>query len=62
MRNGSIVLYHATISYFIVKINTDVLNMGHHLISVVRFELDQIFMSLCWIFDVIKQLLQTRTF
>jgi hypothetical protein len=32
------------------------LNMGHHLVSVVRFELDQISMALCRIFDVIKQL------
>ena len=38
--------------YIIVKISTD----GHHLVSVVRFELDQIIMALCRIFDVIKQL------
>ena len=30
--------------------------MGHHLVSVVIFELDQIIMALCEIFDVIKQL------
>jgi hypothetical protein len=29
---------------------------GHHLVSVVRFEQDQIIMALCRIFDVIKQL------
>ena len=28
----------------------------HHLVSFVRFELDQIIMALCGIFDVIKQL------
>ena len=31
-------------------------NMGHHFVSVVRFELDQIIMALCRTFDVIKQL------
>jgi hypothetical protein len=39
-----------------VKLSIDVLNMGHHLVSVVRYELDQIIMALCRIFDVIKQL------
>ena len=39
-----------------MKIRTDVLNMGHHLVSVVRFELDQIIMALCRIFELIKQL------
>jgi hypothetical protein len=51
-----IIVYHVTISYFIVKLSTGVLNMGHHLVSVVRYELDQIIMELCRIFDVIKQL------
>jgi len=31
-----------TISFSIVKLSIDVLNMGHHLVSVVRYELDQI--------------------
>jgi hypothetical protein len=30
----------------------DVLNMSHHLVSVVRYELDQIIMALCMVFDV----------
>jgi len=34
----------------------NLLNMGHHLESVVRFEQDQIIMALCRIFDEIKQL------
>jgi hypothetical protein len=39
-----------------VKLSIDVLNMGHHLVSVVRYELDQIIVTLCGTFDVIKQL------
>jgi hypothetical protein len=49
-----IVLLHRISS--IVKLSIDLLNMGHHLVSVVRYELDQIIMALCRIFDVIKQL------
>jgi len=36
-----------TISFSIVKLSIDVLNMDHHLVSVVRYELDQIIMALC---------------
>jgi hypothetical protein len=30
--------------------------MGHHLVSVFRYEIDQIIMAMCRIFDVITQL------
>ena len=54
--DNCIILRDDFIVYSIVKISIDVLNMGHHLVFVVRNELNQIIMALYRIFDVIKQL------